>query len=294
MQRWSDPASDPPAVVYLQADLLQYQHDFDRAGRMLEQLLRRQPMDAQAWLTLATVRRVQGRYDDSDAACRRLALAAPGLYAEACAAENAGLRGDIAGARTRFQKLLATPGLDPSTRGWLLTSLAELEDRAGNATAAERRWRAALQAEPNAYASIGYADFLLASDRPRQAMALLAPSPRSDAVLLRRAIAGTAAGGTTAIADARELRERIALANQRPGTELVHGREQAMLALMVDRQPARALDLARKNVERQREPIDLLLLARAARALEDGDALKEARALYRAVGLHDARIQALL
>ena len=65
------------------------------------------------------------------------------------------------------------------------------------------------------------------------------------------------------------MRERIALANQRPAASKFHGREQAMFALTIDRAPARALELARGNVEQQREAIDVLVLAEAARASGD-------------------------
>jgi predicted Zn-dependent protease len=170
LQRWSDPAADPPPVVLMQAVLLQYQHDFDRAGALLEQLLQRQPKDAQAWLTLATVRRVQGRYAESDAACRSLPAAAPDLYPRACMAENASLRGRVDEARSTFHELLARPGLDLATRGWLLTSLAELEERAGRAAAAGGEWRAALRADPGPYTALGYADFLIAGGQPQTAL----------------------------------------------------------------------------------------------------------------------------
>ena len=62
------------------------------------------------------------------------------------------------------------------------------------------------------------------------------------------------------------MRDRIAQANQRPEAKKLHGREQAMFALFVEEAPARALALARGNVEQQREPLDLLLLAEAAQA----------------------------
>jgi hypothetical protein len=90
------------------------------------------------------------------------------------------------------------------------------------------------------------------------------------------------------------MRERIALANERPEARRLHGREQAMFALAVDQAPTRALSLARGNVELQREPIDLLVLARAARASGDAGALVEATRLKARLGLHDKRIDALL
>ena len=47
----------------------------------------------QAWLTLATVRRVQGRYADSDLACQQVATNGAALHAQACLAENAARAG---------------------------------------------------------------------------------------------------------------------------------------------------------------------------------------------------------
>ena len=58
------------------------------------------------------------------------------------------------------------------------------------------------------------------------------------------------------------MRERIALANERPEARVFHGREQAMFALAVEHDAERALALARGDVARQREPLDLLVLRR--------------------------------
>ena len=90
------------------------------------------------------------------------------------------------------------------------------------------------------------------------------------------------------------MRERIALANQRPDAKVFHGREQAMFALFVEHEPARALELARGNVAQQREPLDLLVLAQAARAVGQPAALQDVQRLTQEMGLRDARVQALL
>src|SRR5439155_25646689 len=135
------------------------------------------------------------------------------------------------------------------------TSLAELEQRAGNANAAETAFQRALKFELDPYTTLAYADFLIEQKRPAQALTLLKGQTRSDAVLLRLAIAGTQAKAASAAADVAEMRERIALANERPDAKVFHGREQAMFALAIDRDAHRALDLARSNVTRQREPL---------------------------------------
>jgi hypothetical protein len=293
---WQDEATMPGDVLMMRATVQQYLHEFDASVRSLQALLARpgQQPRPQAWLTLATVKRVQGRYADSDAACKQVAASGAELHANACLAENAALRGDFDGARATFTRLLGGARQPLSTQVWLTTSLAELEQRAGRAALADTAFRAALKLEPDAYATLSYADFLIEQKRPAEALALLKNQSRSDAVLLRLAIAGAQANTPTAAADAAEMRERIALANERPDAKLFHGREQAMFALMVDHQPMLALGLARGNVGQQREPLDLLVLAQTAQASGRADALQEARRLMSEMGLHDQRTQALL
>ena len=293
---WTDDATTPDTVLLMRATLQQYLHEFDAAAASLQRLVGRangapQP---QAWLTLATVRRVQGRYADSDAACRQVAHAGVTLHAQACLAENAALRGDATRARATFQMLLADARQSNATRAWLTTSLAELEQRDGRIDAADAAFQAALKLAPDAYATLAYADFLIEQRKPVQALKLLKDQVRSDAVLLRLAIAGTQAGASSAAADVAEMRERIALANERPGAQVFHGREQAMFALAVDRDAKRAWELARGNVAHQREPLDLLVLAQAARAQGDPAATQEVRRVTTEMGLRDSRVEGLL
>lgn len=296
LSSWQDPAAAPTEVLLLRATLQQYLHDFDASVSTLQAVVSRPDGSrmAQAWLTLATVLRVQGHYVDSDAACRQVGQAGVRLHSLACLAENAALRGDVAGARRTFDTLLADANLPPDTRVWLLTSVAELESRDGQAPRAEMAFRAVLRLGPDSYAALDYADFLLAQGRPRDALQVLKTETRTDAVLLRLAIAGTRGGTADAAHDVAEMRDRIALANERPDAHIFHGREQAMFALAIDLAPARALALARGNVERQREPIDILVFAEAARASNEPAAIAEVRRLKATLQLHDRRIDALL
>jgi len=294
LRGWPDAATAPDDVLLMRATIEQYLHEFDAAAAHLEQLVQRRPQHAQAWLTLATVRRVQGRYADSDRACAALARARAGFYAQACQAENAGLRGEVDAARRSLRALLAAPRLPAESGAWLLTTLAELETRAGRAGDAEAAFRSALAAQRDDYTALAYADFLLAQARPGDALAVLRDAPRSDAVLLRLAIAGTRAKAGSAVPDAAEARERMALAGLRPDVRTTHAREQAMYTLWVDGDAARAVPLARANVRLQREPLDVLLLAVAARAAGDATALRECAALAKEMGLHDRRLEALL
>jgi hypothetical protein len=293
---WPEAASAPSDVLLMRATLQQYLHEFDASVASLRSLLAR-PASArnpQAWLTLATVLRVQGKYADSDAACRQIQGSGGEVYAAACLAENQALRGEVGAARKSFESMLAEPSLAPATRGWLWTSLAELEERDGRAAAADTAYRGILRLGPDSYAALAYADFLIRQRRPAEALRVLKDEVRTDTVLLRLAIAGAMAKAPGSERDAAEMRERIVLANERPDARLFHGREQAMFALAIDRDPARALELARGDVAQQREPLDLLVFAEAARASGQAAAIEEARRLKAALGLHDRRIDALL
>ena len=294
LQAWPDPAKAPDEVLLIVATIQQYLHEFDIAAANLERLVARKPQDSQAWLTLATVRRVQGRYPASDQACAGVAATGAVLYARACQAENDGLHGDFDGARSLLTRLLATPRLPASTQNWLLTTLAELEARAGMPAAAETAYIAALKASPDGYTTLSYVDFLLFQDRDADALTQLATQPRTDEVLLRLAIAGTRAGTLQGKRDAREVRDRTSLANLRPEARTTHAREAAMVALWLDKQPAEALKLAMLDVKHQREPLDVLLLAQVARVTNQPEGLREADRVAREMGLQDRRLDALL
>jgi predicted Zn-dependent protease len=291
LARWSGDTPNSEANLIL-ADAEQFLHRFESATRRLERLLQQQPDQAQAWLMLATLQRVQGRYSASDRACDALKRLRVTPHAEACAAENQALRGQFDAARDTLLALLNTR-LDGATRAWLWTTVAELEERAAHPDAAARAWQAALRADStDGYARLGYADYLLARGEAGSVNVLLAKSKRSDAVLLRQAIAADRTGRGEAVALRSELRARFAQADQR-GEPSGHERERALWALEIEADPVRALQAARANVQVQREAVDLWLLARASAAAGDRAALNEARDLARTMGLHDERLLAL-
>jgi hypothetical protein len=140
---------------------------------------------------------------------------------------------------------------------------------------------------------LSFADFLMTQNRFADASRQLQNQPRTDAVLLRLAIAGVKTRSKAAAADVDELRERMALALLRPEARTTHAREYAMFALWIDNQPREALELAKENVRHQREPLDVLLLAQAATASQDAAARRDAASLASEMGLRDVRLDAL-
>ncbi|RZI54868.1 MAG: hypothetical protein EOP12_00665 [Pseudomonas sp.] len=303
LQAWEalPSAQVPVSVLVMRATVAQFLHDFDASEAMLRAALARQPGNAQALITLATIQRVRGRYAESDAACKELGRASAGAvsYGIACLAENAGLRGDSPGARKALRGLLDDPAVagpnQAGTRQWLLTSLAEVEELAGQPTAAEAAYREALDLDRSGYTLLAYVDFLLHERRPAPVASLLAREALSDAVLLRLAIAERSDGAADRKRPAaEELRSRFEAAALRPGSTAAHAREEALFALDVQGDAPRALALARTNVEVQREPIDLLIYARAAVAAGDPKAREDVKKLMQQMGLRDARIDSIL
>lgn len=294
---WQDGAAVPADIRVMRATIRQFLHDFDAAEDDLRAALASDLRHAQAWLTLATITRLKGRLGESARACEGLARAGQPLYARACAAENMALGGRTDAARQEFHALLgelagAGPAAD-GVRGWLFTSLAAVEQLAARPAAAGKAYRAALAAAPDGYTRLAYADLLLEAGRPAEVFGLLAGEPDSDGVLLRRAIAARAGGDARGAELAGELRRRFAAIAERPGGATQHLREQARFALDIEGDAARALALARSNLQQQREAEDLLLFARAAAALPDRSARLQLDRMMSEMGVKDARIEAI-
>jgi len=292
---WDGDADAPVEIRLQRATLRQYLHEFDVAAAELEGVLRSTPRHAQALLTLATVRRVQGRYDASGASCARLVDAGMPLYARACLAENRGLRGDWPEARREFDALLAAEPGNADWVNWIRTSLGELEVRAGRPAQAIVQLRAALQAADESYTRIALADVLIEQSRWGEARELLGREPiasESEARLLRRAIVARALASEEAEPLRRTMTERYAQSALRPEAVNLHARERARFALEVEGDAARALGYARANLQAQREAVDFVVMDRAARAAGDSAAQREVAALAAQVGLRDARLGA--
>lgn len=286
----------PTEVLVTRATVAQYLHDFEGAAALLQQALLASPTHAQAWLTLATVRRVQARLADSDAACKELLRLGQAVHGGACLAENQSLRGRNDEARQALLKLLSRPEAQatsgPGLRQWLLTTLAELEERAGRNPAADKAWQQAQALGPHPYVQTGHADHLIRQERFQEALVLLKDAPLTDAVLLRLSVAGQRMKDPRAAEWTRTLQQNLSAS--RPDSAQVHAREQARFALEVLKQPQQALSLARLNLKIQRETADLLVFAQAAAAQPSADlgqaAQRELAQWTQTWGMQDARL----
>jgi predicted Zn-dependent protease len=276
-----------PAVLVLHATILQSRHQFDAALKELDQALKLRPDDPQAWLTRATVLRVVGRYPEALESCGHLAAAADPAILTLCTQSVQSLTGHLQDA---YATVAALPqqSMPPEARAWRYSELGEMAERLGNDAAAEHWLREGLQVAPDDFYLRGAcADLLLRQQRAMETLELLRGYEAMEPMLLRITIAhmqlhdGDSARSQVLLQNAFELEQQRG--------DAVHRREQARFFLDVDRQPGAALAAAQQNWRVQREPDDLLILLRAARAADQPQQAAPALEFLQQHRLEDAR-----
>lgn len=295
---WWSAAAPPVPVLLMRAMLLQSSHRFEEAIRDLGAVTRKDPGNAQAWLTLATVQVVRGEFDAAVRSCGWLSSLANQLASMTCLANARAANGRLAASERLLALAIERADVARTAQGtsqsglqlWALTLLGELAVRRGDASLAEKRFRQALTLAPDdSYLLGAYADLLLDQGRHAEVQVLLQDHLRIDGLLLRHAIAVQAAPAKAmAIA---ELQARFDAAARRG--DAIHQREQARFELQLRHDARTALDLALANWQVQKEPADLRVLLEAALAAHDPAAARPALAWRRQHGLEDRKIASL-
>lgn len=287
--QWSNPKAGYELLT-LQATIEQSRHEFAQARKTLQIALKQPtPSHAQAWLTLATIERVQGNYAAAEAACKSIITPAAQLYAQACLLETQSLQGQWNDARQGIKALLGQQRL-PGQQAWLQSLMAENEERAGDTPAALKLYAASLTFENDGYTAIAYADALLRSQQAAQAISALQNQPASDSVLIRRATAFKQLGDPQYQRLADELASRFDASAQR-GESPGHAREQAQHELLVRGNAQAALNFAQSNLKLQREPLDWLIAIQSATQLGKADEKDKLLQAAAKTGLKDARLK---
>ncbi len=286
---WGKPDA-PAQLAVLQATVEQSRHEFDAARATLKRALQADPAQVQGWLTLATLERVAARYPESETACRNVARHGAALHATACLLESRSLQGQSDAARSGFTALIQQAAA-PADRAWLLSLLAESEERAGRDEAADAAYRNSLAAAPDGYTALAYSDLLLRLGRPAAAADVLSAQPASDAVLLRRAQALRLMGKVVqSQALATQLQARFAAISARGEALDAHARERSLLALWLQGQPRDAWHAAQANLALQKEPLDWWLALHTSEQSGDAAAHRAVVQSFQRTGLQDARL----
>ena len=285
--RWWDHPQAIAELMVLQATVQQGQHAFGAAQARLRQALQIAPDNPQAWLTLATLLKLEGRYREAAEACERVVRAGAGLYGQACLTEVRSLQGtDVA---TAWPALLAQAP-QPEVRAWLLSLWAEHLERQGQPDAARQRYQQSLALQVDLYTALAQADLLLRQRQPREALSTLSALPETDAVLLRRAHAQRLLNQPdwqNLLRDVQARRQAL----ERRGEDLTpHARELALAALWLQDDPALAQRWATRNLTLQQEPIDWWLALESAQRAGDRLAFRSLHSQIDQIGLTDARL----
>ncbi len=271
---WWSEAAPPPAVRVQRAVVHQYGHHFDEALADLSAVTTAEPENAEAWAWQAAIHMVRADYGAARKACDGLAPWTTLLTATACEAYVDSLSGRAAQAASELGDALALADKETSAeeRVWALTRLAEIEERRGEFVAAESAFKQALALNvADVYLLSAYADFLLDRGRAADVLSLLQDRGRADVLLLRLALAARAASDVRAAKWADELSARFDAARARG--DRTHEKEESRFALALRGDAARALALARANLDQQqREPADMRVLLEAALAARSREA----------------------
>ena len=271
--------SEPPVpVLLLRATIRQSNHDFKNSRLDLEQAVKREPNNAQAWLTLATVQQVTGDMKGSAASCAKLVPLTARLISTTCLAAVDGARGQALQAFDAIKTVLISPdparGANVGVRTWALTLQAELAERLARPADAEKLYLASLALDAtDAYTIAAYSDFLIDLGRAKEVLALIPATTRVDTLLLRRAIAAKIAASPDAAQVAAELGQRFAASRARG--DRIHLREEARFVLAIKNSPDEAVNLARDNWDVQKEPLDARILLEAAVAARQPKAARD-------------------
>jgi len=244
----------------------QFSHAFEPALASLAKASALNPTSAEPLLWRSAIYMVQARYKEAAAECTRATPLAEPLVGAGCSAYVQATSGQLDTAfeaLTTAVKVAAQAG--PELLLWQNTRLAEMAWRLQRFDAAESYFKTALrQGVTDQFLLGAYADFLIARQRPLEAIKLLTDWERSDILLLRLALAGRVAKDPRADDWAKQLRERFQAANQRG--DRLHEQEAARFALDIEGNAVKAVALASKNYALQKEPRDAEILMRAALA----------------------------
>ena len=289
---WWNAADAPVPVLVLRATIEQSGHAFEAAAADLERALAREPGNAQARLTLASVRQVTGDLDGAIESCRQLVDVASTALAHTCEASVDAISGNAALAYDSLERAKATFARDTSLLVWATTLQAESAERLGRIGDAERLYLASRALDPaDVYTIAAYADFLLDAGRSAEVIATIARDTPVDILLLRRVQAARRSGAADAAAESDELAQRFEALRTRG--DRVHLREEARYTLDVLGRPAEALALALENWRVQKEPLDARIVLEAALTAERPDAAREIVAWIDRTHLEGERIAAL-
>lgn len=290
---WDDEADVSSELLVVRANIKQINHRFDDALADLDIVLAKQPTNPQALLSSAFIKATTGDAESGLRDCAMLRPYVPLTIRETCVSRLAGLAGFLTESTKRMEALLRiVPTSKPEERAFALGVAGELAERSGDTELARKLYSELYESIPNfVYARAAYADFLIAVGETELATEVIGPEPKTEALLLLSALAGRGADEVSAAAIA-ELNNRIEA--DLAANDYAHAREYARFALDYLGDSMIALHFAEQNWLSQKEPVDALILARAAVATGATEVIEELKAWVAASRLESPKLDAVL
>jgi len=284
-----------PEQIYIHwADILQHRHDFDHALEVLNRLANNKSNYSRVYLMRAISHMSRAEYRQALDNCKLLFTRASHLISMACVSQVKSLTGALQESFALLQETLQiNMHSDKEELGWTLSLLADMAVRMGDEDTAEQYYRKALTINQHDYYVLAnYADMLLEQKKYQQVMTLLNDFTYVDSLLLRLAIAGVKSENSAAIKYIAELEASYRLMEARG--EDAHLRDQARFYLEVKNNNEKALFLAKKNWQVQKEPADIKLLLGVALKNKNNTELSQGIEWVRSRHLEDVQLSKII
>ena len=295
LRLWWEKEDAPPRVLRLRAKLKEKEHRYADAAEDVVRLLQHKPRDAQAWIDLSNLYRVQGKYSEAQSACDRLSEFAGSVPVIMCSVPLMAVTGRAEEAYDRLARIPpSAKKIIPEAYQWVLTMRAEIARILGRVEMAESHFREGLSNNPShSYTLRSYADFLIDRGRATEALELTRHHTGGNGLLLRAAIAARRAGEDS-MADAwqSQLADRFAEIRLRGSDP--HGRFEARFYLELDEDSQESLSIALANWQQQKESRDTRIVLEAAIAAGDTQAAQPALEFLRDNNSEDVELRSLM
>ncbi len=247
------PGRTNPELLFLTAVVSQHKHEFDAAIQQLNEVRRLAPANKEAALLTASILTTQGRYDEAKRIFAKNLRLTSTLRGLTIALTIASLNGNLEKSELALERAI-NAGASTPEQAFAWCGLGEMAVRRGDPQIAESRFRKSLELEPaDSYTLAAYCDLLLATGRGGEVVLKIESVSTSEALLTRRFLAMNAS---------REQATAFVEQLKTSG----HWRELAMLQLELLHDPEAALESASRNWDKQKEPMDALIILRSAAA----------------------------
>lgn len=267
LKPWLNRLDTSTQVQTLNAIIKQSNHNFKGALEDLSQVLKKDPTNAQAWITKAQIHTTLGEYDKAKQSCTYLLSLVNKLTSITCISIAGSLSDSAEKSYTLLNQVfdearnLDTINLEEKL--WALITLGDIAARLGNNNIARDHFNEVLKFNPNnSYLLAVYSDLLLNENKPSEVISLLKDKNLNDALLVKLAIAEKKLNLSDLNKHTADLKARFA-ANKLRGDK-VHLREEAIFLLELLNNTKDALKLASENWKIQKEPQDARILLKAA------------------------------